>query len=368
MIQVPHGFGCPLSFVNNCPTSNKYTLDINGTTRIIDTVPEILVYGTGEVGGLRISEDVYLFGNDDLVVKELTMLGIVQANGIDGDAADGILGLGPMKTIADRGNFVTALKEQGLIDYEMFSFDFQLQEKKSKMIFGDVDREIVNNLHDLIWLPVDGDGEYWSLPCREVHYGNNKTISMAEHAVIDTGSSTVALAEGAFLELMQSILETKLECGFFIDEKFVACFCENGLEDFSTIHLNLGGHVFDLNPEDYVANEQDICVILIYNLGDRLVVTDDTIVLGANFLRKYYTVFDIELTRVGIHGDHIRAKMGTTEILWLTSIALAFILATILLIWYLHFKDKQYAFRKDGSITSAKKKATMHSNDIKVTI
>lgn len=42
-----------------------------------------------------------------------------------------------------------------------------------------------------------------------------------------------------------------------------------------------------------------------YNLGDRVVVEEDTVVLGVNFLRKFYTVFDLEKSRVGIYEPSI---------------------------------------------------------------
>ena len=129
-----------------------------------------------------------------------------------------------MKTAGARSNFVSALKLQGLIDYEIFSFDFQVQEKQSKMIFGDIDTSIVDNFHDIIWVPVldKDETDYWKLPMTSLSYGDEKIHSMAEFAVIDTGSSTLALSENNFLYLMKSILETDLECGFFLDEKFVA--------------------------------------------------------------------------------------------------------------------------------------------------
>lgn len=186
-------------------------MDKSNTTKIIDITPEVLVYGTGEVGGIRISEDVYLYEKGPEMVKGLIMLGIVMANGIEGDVADGILGLGPTQTVADRGHFVTALKEQGLIDYEIFSFDFKAEAEKSKMIFGDIDTNIVNNFHEIIWVPMETEAEYWSLPLRSVYFGNNRTLNQAKYAVIDTGSSTMAVSEDNFLDLMKNVLETNLE-------------------------------------------------------------------------------------------------------------------------------------------------------------
>ena len=211
----------PTTLCQTCPTTNLYdinkVLNLPGKNQkekqkaIDNTEVEILVYGTGEVGGIRVTEDVYLHRKGPEMVKDFIMLGIVIANDIDGDIADGILGLGPTQPDGDRGNFVTVLKNQGLIDYEMFSFDFKLEGEKSKMIFGDIDREIVKNMNDFVWVPMKGEEDYWSLPLKSVEFGSKKTLKEAKYAVIDTGSSTMALSENNFLDLMQNVLDTGLD-------------------------------------------------------------------------------------------------------------------------------------------------------------
>eukprot|EP00343_Euplotes_focardii_P002800 CAMPEP_0205805516 /NCGR_PEP_ID=MMETSP0205-20121125/8772_1 /ASSEMBLY_ACC=CAM_ASM_000278 /TAXON_ID=36767 /ORGANISM="Euplotes focardii, Strain TN1" /LENGTH=333 /DNA_ID=CAMNT_0053076877 /DNA_START=61 /DNA_END=1063 /DNA_ORIENTATION=- len=278
----------PTSLCETCPTDNLYDINkvidlpninsSNPSEVLPDTQVEILVYGTGEVGGIRITEDVFLYKRGKEVVKDFVMLGIVIANGIDGDVADGILGLGPTQPDQGRGNFVTSLKTNDLIEYEMFSFDFKLQGEKSKMIFGDIDKSIVKNPHNIVWVPMNGEEDYWTLPLKGIYFGKQQ-VKIGEFAVIDTGSSTMALSENNFLSLMQAVLDTGLECGFFIEEKFVACICPNGSEDFPILTLNINGHNFGMEPEDYIASEDDVCVILVYNLGDRAVVSDDTVYL-----------------------------------------------------------------------------------------
>lgn len=112
----------------------------------------------------------------------------------------------------------------------------------------------------------------------------------------------------------------------------MACICPNKYKDFPTLQMDINGHIFELDPEDYITNEDDICVILIYNLGNRVVVTEDTIVLGVNFLRKYYTVFDIEKSRVGIYGQKIVAKTSIFEGFLFFSLIFGFLASTILLL------------------------------------
>ncbi|CAI2364930.1 unnamed protein product [Moneuplotes crassus] len=341
----------PTSLCEACPTGNLYeinnVLDLPDNEKarnreIQNAEVEVLVYGTGEVGGIRITEDVYIYSKGPEVVRNLVMLGIVLANGIEGDVADGILGLGPTQPEDGRGNFVTALKEQGIIDYEMFSFDFKLQGNKSKMIFGDIDRELVKNPRDFIWVPMKGQEDYWNLPLTGVYFGNQKALDDAKYAVIDTGSSTLALSENNFLDLMENILDTGLDCGFFIEEKFVACICENGYNDFPDLTLSIHGHPFTLEPADYIATEDNICVILVYNLGDRVVIEEDTIVLGVNFLRKFYTVFDMEKSRIGIYEHSMPsyyAFIGGTPLSALV-IAFFFILMSVLFFMLKTKKDE----------------------------
>ena len=200
------------------------------------------------------------------------------------------------------------------------------------MIFGDIDKDIVSNFHDLIWVPADGEEDYWTLPLRHTWFGNNKTMQSANKAVIDTGSSTLAMNEDNFLTLMQSVLDSGLECGFFIDEKFVACRCKNHYDDFPPLKMDINGHILVMNPSDYVACEDGICVILVYNLGGKEIVDSSTIVLGANFLRKFYTVFDMEQKRIGIYGRDIKSKADLFESFLFFSLIIGFLLMAFLLL------------------------------------
>ncbi|CAI2365565.1 unnamed protein product [Moneuplotes crassus] len=357
----------PTTACKACPNENLYDIDsvINlpqdpkERDKAIDkTQVEVLVYGTGEVGGVRIKEDVYIYPKGPQVVKNLVMLGIVVANGIEGDAADGILGLGPIDPNDGRGNFVTALKQQGIIDYEMFSFDFKPVGMKSKMIFGDIDREIAQNLSEFVWAPMEGEEDYWTLPLTGVYFGQEKTLHQAKYAVIDTGSSTLALSEDNFLELMQSVLDTGLDCGFFIGEKFVACICDNGFDDFPNFTLSIHGYSFDLSPEDYIAEEENICVILVYNLGSRVIIEQDTVVLGANFLRKYYTVFDMEKSRVGIYGNEIsRTEPFFMQYALYALLIFLFLVLLCLIIWLINT-------RKVSPSDSSSQSGKMHGEEM----
>ena len=292
------------------------------------------------------------------------MLGVLKSADIDGDMADGILGLGRLKPSGSKKHFVSLLKQEGLVDFEMFSFDFKTDNKKSKVIFGDVDTDIVNNFHDIVWAPWAGnDPEYWTIPVSSVKYGDSTTMKHAKYAVIDTGSSTIALSETNFLDLMQSILDTQLECGFFVEEKFVACICPNGLKDFKQINIQINGYSFALDPEDYIINEEDVCVILAYNLGDRVAIAESTIILGANFLRRYYTVFDVAKDRVGIYGKPINMYANVVKIIAFGGLMLSLIIATVLLLWYLFRKEKDlsYLINSDHSDNS---KIKMHNQMI----
>ena len=296
----------------------------------------------------------------DQSVKSFNMLGVLKSADIDGDMADGILGLGRLKPSAEKKHFVSLLKQNDLIDFEMFSFDFKSEDKNSKVIFGDVDTDIVNNLHDVIWAPWAGDDEeYWTIPVGGIRYGNTLTMKQTKYAVIDTGSSTIALSESNFLDLMQDILDTGLEWGFFVEEKFVACVCPHGMKDFKQIQLNINGYEFSLDPEDYIVNEEDIWVILAYNLGNRVAIAESTIILGANFLRKFYTVFDIGNDRVGIYGKPINLHASTVKIFTFAWLMFSFIIASILLLCYLFRREKDYSFDKDDIFE--KDKAKMHS-------
>ena len=114
-----------------------------------------------------------------------------------------------------------------------------------------------------------------------------------------------------------------------------------------------------MEPEDYIANEDNICVILVYNLGDKVVVTEDTIVLGVNFLRKFYTVFDLEKSRIGIYEHRISKKSGFFGEYYFISLIL---ISGFLLLSLIHLQKKHSKIIKKESLnTQQKTKGRMHS-------
>lgn len=69
-------------------------------------------------------------------------------------------------------------------------------------------------------------------------------------------------------------------------------------------------------------------MVLIWKLSKNIKVMKTSILLGANFLRKFYTIYDMGKMKMGIYGDHEVVKFASafsinyTFMLGLVAIAL----------------------------------------------
>jgi len=68
------------------------------------------------------------------------------------------------------------------------------------------------------------------------------------------------------------------------------------LETANSIEITIGspGYTFTLDPSDYTLEFGDICVVAISSLDDGMWI------LGDVFMRKFYVVFDMSSSQVGI--------------------------------------------------------------------
>ncbi|CAI2368138.1 unnamed protein product [Moneuplotes crassus] len=311
----------PTTLCKECTNHNLY--DINGSLdlpkdhkqreKAFANIPVYdITYGDGSnIDVTKVQEDVYLSKDGPQVVKNLVMFGIVSARNYERSIADGILGLGPSHQKSGRINFVTTLKEQGIIDDEIVSFDYKPVGMDSRIIFGDIDTEVVKNKSDIAWIPMKGGTNYWILSINSVYYGDKKLHYQPKYAIIDTGSSDLVLAQWAFLDFMAYHLNRSLDCSFSPNKEFVECGCEGGLESFPKFTFNINGYDLVLGPEEYILKVGKSCSIQIFNIGSE-VNMQDTIILGVNFLRKYFTIFDIKNSKIGIYGKGVTRNKNST--------------------------------------------------------
>ena len=109
----------PLQNCSGCP-NDLYTPDGGDS---VSSTPEQIVYGSGNVTGTQFTTSCTL---EDLEVSSILTIGVDEANGIDSEFMDGIMGLAPEPqgegTNAEL--VVDKLKEYDLIDAKIFGVSF----------------------------------------------------------------------------------------------------------------------------------------------------------------------------------------------------------------------------------------------------
>lgn len=244
-------------------------------------------YGSGPVSGI-FGEDDLILANDIKVSSQ--KFGLVEDAGGLGFAYlmgkfDGILGLG-FKSIAIDG-VETPLGnafEQGSIDENVFAFYLGDNEDGELTIGGVDESRYVGDFNKVDLL----EATYWEIKLDSINVGG-KTMVSDTTAIVDSGTSFITGPSKVVAELAASVGAKKT----FTGEFFLDCDKVSSIPDVT----------FDINGKDYTLEGKDIaleangtCILTIMALD---IPNGPQWILGDVFMRKYYTMFDMENKQVG---------------------------------------------------------------------
>jgi hypothetical protein len=196
----------------------------------------------------------------------------------------------------------------------------------------------------LAWIPVHADTGYWAVALNGITIGFTPLASNAAIAILDTGTSLIL---GPADEVLA--LTVRISAGRSCYEAEGALICDCGLdhkiEDYPVLYFRLGSNYFDLKPAQYFYRFGLYCRLLISSLGPV-----NFWVLGDVFLRRYYSVFDMDNQRIGLaisinsEDDEIPAPWSV--IVFFVSLAIAVMSAVICLVCWMFLcgdHDQYYA-------------------------
>lgn len=182
------------------------------------------------------------------------------------------------------------LLKVGAIDKAMFAFKLNHRNasKGGQLTLGGYDPKAFEG--PITWINISRQ-HYWEVPMKLLKVGD---LSMPEsgRAIIDSGTSLLAVPSHVVQYVHKIIGAKSTSAGFaIIDKKSMA-----SLPDIS---FNLGGHEFTLRPEEYVVSYDGILVSAFTSI-DMLTDGEPLWILGDVFMRKYYSIFDMENHRIGL--------------------------------------------------------------------
>jgi saccharopepsin len=246
-------------------------------------------YGSGELSGF-VSNDVFQIG--DLKVKGQDFAEATSEPGLAFAFGrfDGIMGLGYDSISVNKivPPFYNML-DQGLLDKPVFAFYLGDTNEESEATFGGVDESKYSG--KLTHIPLRRKA-YWEVDLDAITFGDETAEMDNTGVILDTGTSLIALPS-TIAELLNKEMGAKKG---FNGQYTVECNKRDSLPDLT---FTLTGHNFTIGAHDYILEVQGSCISAIFGM-DIPEPAGPLAILGDAFLRRWYSVYDVGNSAVGL--------------------------------------------------------------------
>jgi len=274
-----------------CYLHTKYDSSASSTYEKNGTEFEIR-YGSGSLSGF-VSKDTLQIG--DLKVKGQDFAEATSEPGLAFAFGrfDGILGLGYDTISVNKmvPPFYNMLNQK-LLDEPVFAFylgDANKEGDDSEATFGGVDKSHYTG--EMIKIPLRRKA-YWEVELNAIALGDNVAELEDTGVILDTGTSLIALPSTMAELLNKEIGATKGYTGQYT----VECDKRDSLPDLT---FTLSGHKFTIGPYDYILEVQGSCISSFMGM-DFPEPVGPLAILGDSFLRRWYSVYDLGNSAVGL--------------------------------------------------------------------
>lgn len=274
-----------------CYLHSKYDHDSSSTYKANGSEFAIR-YGSGSLEGY-VSQDTLQLG--DLIIPKQDFAEATNEPGLAFAFGkfDGILGLA-YDTISVNKIVPPVYKaiEQGLLDKKQFAFylgDANKDEDGGVATFGGVDKSKYTG--EITWLPVRRKA-YWEVKFDGLALGDEYAELENTGAAIDTGTSLIALPSG-LAEILNAEIGAKKG---WSGQYSVECDTRDSLPDLT---FNFNGYNFTITAYDYTLEVSGSCISAFTPL-DFPAPVGPLAIIGDAFLRKYYSIYDLDNDAVGL--------------------------------------------------------------------
>jgi len=241
-----------------------------------------ITFGTGEIWG-RCLQDTICVGT---VCTPGSFIAATyeSRNPFKSFAFDGVLGLGLLSMSQGTNfNFMRQLSEKKSLREPKFSvFLSDSDAEQSEVTFGEIKHEHLAS--SLFWVDIARDSGYWEVQIDDITLDNHPLELCKDcYVAVDTGTSELA-GPSEIVDKLASQLNVLVDCSNF--------------DQLPKLGFVVGGHILNLEPSDYVDNEDGHCDVALMPL-DVPPPKGPLFVFGIPFLQKFYTVYDEAARKVG---------------------------------------------------------------------
>ncbi|EAR89960.1 eukaryotic aspartyl protease (macronuclear) [Tetrahymena thermophila SB210] len=258
-------------------------------------------YGTGEISGYIATTTVGVCG---LQQVQQSFVLVQQTQDFQNSQYDCLLGLGMYDLINGNGNsFVTNMKNNGIIQQDMFSFYLGFGKSDSQLVFGGFDPKKVADTSQIYFHPVtliQKELQRWQIPVKQVNFEKfsyNLSIN-SNFALVDSGASLIYLSSDMHRQFFTYLIQN-----YKVYEKsseYYYTSCSTSLPNINFILNDTDGieRQYSIPSSFYYIEIQDECLIGIKRMPDKL--SDVQIILGNVFMRRYVTIFTHNNATIGL--------------------------------------------------------------------
>lgn len=271
-----------------CRLKSRY--DNSSTTFVRDGSPFSIHYGTAAVQG-HLSRDTVNVGGVSIVEQDIGEATRIFGHVFQESKFDGVFGLG-FDNIAAGGAvppFYNMMEDKSLFKpvFSLWLNGLADSEQQGELILGGIDKNHFEGA--LSFAPVIRKG-YWEVTLQRFSIGEDK-FPQRRSAAIASGSTLIVVPS-----IDSHRIHRKLGMKTTKDNRhIIAC---HKVKDLPNVNLAIAGKDFPLTPKDYILEWHGECMS-VFVAQDIQSPTGPIWVLGSAFLKSYYTVFDMEHSRVG---------------------------------------------------------------------
>jgi hypothetical protein len=247
-----------------------------------------IMYGSGPVNGYQAVESINIGG---VVIKNQQFDLVTNATGMNPGFQqgkfDGILGLG-WPSISENSQNPPFFNFMAQYPDAPKKFAFYLPSKSGSN--GVFTMGGVNPSHftgSLVQVPLTAE-TYWQTQMNSFSVGTKQIIGSAP-IILDSGTSLLTGPSKYIDAIADAVGAFELQGELFVD-------CD-GIDSMPSFFINLGGQTWELTPKDYVIQAGFACLVGIEPL-DMPEKLPPLWIMGDVFIRKVYTVFDVETKSV----------------------------------------------------------------------
>jgi len=240
-----------------------------------------ITFGTGEISGECV-EDRTCFG-DICTVGKFLASATESRHPFTSFSFDGVLGLAlPGMAQGLSFSLLHRLHEADLLHHPVFAVFLSEQETEtSEITFGDVLPQHMAS--ELMWVNVSSGPGYWEIEIEDFTLGVEKlNVCKGCRVAMDTGTSQLAGPSSMIAELRR-LLNVKSDCSNY--------------DDLPNLGIHVGSHILSLDRHSYVEKAGE-CRATLMDV-DVPPPNGPLVVFGIPFLTKFYTVYDIQNSRIG---------------------------------------------------------------------